>query len=437
MPKSNKRFVAMIMSVMILLIGGILLIVYFTTSVQTKKENKEMLQVFADSYEKNGFPDVIDNLPDLADGEAPPDLSDTDGKPDLSDPPPGFIVNKEEGSEMETSYSHLYEISTFYAVVFDLDGNMKEYFNESSSPFSNEELVKYASDLLDNNDTFHQGKSVTSLVTYGEDYILVTMMDTAATDNAISHLVTNMIIFGAISIVVIFILSFYLAKWVMRPAEVGYEKQKQFISDAGHELKTPISTISANLEVLKREIGQNRWLENISYENERMFTLVCQLLDLAKLESATLELSDVDLSLLCEAVILPFEASAYERGVKFSYHIEKNIHIRGNGVALEKLVSVLTDNAVSHCLTPGEVFIELSQKSGKGRLKVSNTGSPLSEENQKHLFERFYKFDESRVEEKGHYGLGLSIAKAAADEMGAEIYVECQEDKVSFIVDFK
>ncbi|MCR4674871.1 MAG: HAMP domain-containing histidine kinase [Lachnospiraceae bacterium] len=419
MPKSNRRFVAMIMSVLILLIGGILLIIYLTTTIQTEKENKEMLQVFADSYEQSGFPMQIGPPPDLEDLE--------DGElPELPDPPPDFSTT-----------SHLYEISTFYAVAFDTDGNVKEYFNDSSSPFSDEELVEFATKLLNDDTAFHQGKNVTSLVTYGDDYILVTMMDTAAYDSTISYLVKNMLIFGAVSIVVLFFLSFALAKWVMKPAEVGYEKQKQFISDAGHELKTPISAISANLEVLKRESEPNRWLENISYENDRMYSLVCQLLDLAKIESATIVMSEVDLSSVCEAVILPFEASAYERGVEFSYEIPEDIFVHGNSDLLQKLITVLTDNAVSHCLTPGMVRISLVEKMGKKKLVISNTGDAISEENKKHLFERFYKVDESRVEENGHYGLGLSIAKAAADEMGAVIRVECADGLVSFIVEFK
>ena len=418
MPKSNKRFVAMIMSVMVLLIGGILLIVYITTSVQTKKENKEMLQVFADSYDENGFPNQMNF-------EVPEEL---DEAPDFAEAPA-------EAPAEPSAESHLYEISTFFAVAFDTDGNVKEYFNDSSSPFSDEELVEYASNLLDQKDTFYQGKSVVALITYGEDYILVSMMDTAATDSTITHLVVNMIIYGIVAVVVVFFLSFFLAKWVMRPAEMGYEKQKQFISDAGHELKTPISAIGANIEVLKKEIGENRWLDNISYENDRMLTLVCQLLDLAKIESKTSEVYEVNLSLLCEEVLLPFEAFAYERNVEFSYDVGENIFVRGNEDSLKKMLDVLIENGISHSITPGEVRLSLEKKNDKVLLSVSNSGAPLSETEINHMFDRFYKSDASRCEDKGHYGLGLAIAKAAADEMGANIRIECFDEKVYFKVE--
>ncbi len=418
MPKSNRRFVAMIMGILIVLIAGILLTVYITTTVQTQKENKEMLQVFADSYDESGFPQK-NKRPDFAEeGELPSKAEiEEEDLPEISD------------------LSHLYEISTFYAVAFDTDGNVLEYFNESSSPFTDEELVEYASNLLKEGKTYYRGKSVTALITEGEDYYLVTMMDTAATDSTITHLVINMLIYGAVSVVVLFFLSFWLAKWVMRPAEMGYERQKQFISDAGHELKTPISAIGANIEVLKKEVGDNRWLENIAYENDRMFTLVCQLLDLAKLESQKTKMQELDFSSLCEAQLLPFEASAYEKGVEFSYEIEDGITVLGNEESLKKMLDVLVENGISHCDAAGEVQIKLQKKNGKVLFFVSNTGTAIPETERSRMFERFYKSDNSRTEDKGHYGLGLAIAKAAVDEMGASIHIECKEEKVFFILE--
>ena len=403
MPKTNRRFVAMIMGVIILLIAGILLIVYITTNSQTKKETKEMLQVFANAYDINGFPKGIDGP--------------------LGAPPatPGM--------------SHLYEVSTFYAVSFDSDGNVKEYFNDNPTTFSDSDLVEYAKSLLDQGDTYYRGENVTALITYGDDYTLVTMMDTAVTDSTITHLVINMLVYGAVAIVLVFILSFGLAKWVMRPAEKGYERQKQFISDAGHELKTPISAIGANIAVLKKDIGDNRWLDNISYENDRMFSLVCQMLDLARIESQKTEMTEVNFSSLCEAEVLPFEAAAYEQNVDFTYMIESEIVVMGNENFLKKLVGVLIENGISHCKIPGKVRVELKKKNSKTIFFVSNTGDFIPESERAHMFERFYKSDESRAEDKGHYGLGLSIAKAIVDEMGAKIHIECKDGLVSFIVE--
>ncbi len=409
--KTRKRFIAILMIVLVIINVSTLGIIYFTTGYQTRKENKEMLEIFAESYDENGFPtgSFFQPLPD-----------DEKIEIEFKEPP------------VLTDSIHRYQVSTFYAVSFNLDYSVKELLNDVPSSLSDEELVYYASQILESGKTYGTGDTYTYIVTTGDDYILVTMMDTIVIDRTISYLTINMIVLGAISLAILFFVSIYLSKWMIAPTEEAYKKQKQFISDAGHELKTPISTINANLELLKREYPKDDWLKNIAYENDRMSTIVHQLLDLARLENITPVMSEVNLSELCFANIMPFEATAFENEIFFDYEIEDNVIITGDQTNLEKLISILTDNAISHCPKLGEVHIRLFMESGKVHFTAANTGVEIPVEEREKIFERFYKSDSARAESKGHYGLGLSIAKAVVLEHKGKISVDYQNNMVIF-----
>ena len=164
--------------------------------------------------------------------------------------------------------------------------------------------------------------------------------------------------------VLFFFLSVFLARKIVNPLEESYQKQKQFISDAGHELKTPVSVVSANAELLSREIGDNQWLQNIQYENERMGMLVGQLLDLARTENVTPQMEHIDFSRLVAGESLPFESVAFEKGLTLNTNITSNIGVIGNSTQLKQLVSILLDNAIRHSKDQGEVWLTLTKEHG-------------------------------------------------------------------------
>lgn len=400
--KTRIRLVAIIMIFLVAVIATTFVVIYATTKMETTKKNKDMLKLFAEQYELHGFPDSnLDNMPE---GEEP-DVDMTD-----------------------------FHVASFFAVSYDKERKLKSLLNNPFSGFSDEELVSYADKLLDKHRNYSERKDVTYLVTEGDDYLLITMMNTAETDSAIESLIKNMFIFGTVAVLVLFGLSIVLSGWIMKPIEDAYTKQKQFISDAGHELKTPISTINANAEILQREIKDNSWLKNIIYENEKMSVLVHQLLDLSRIESVSIVKEEVNLSELAFACVMPFEATAYEKGINFDYEIADDIKVTGDSSALDKLISVLTDNAISHCEPKGNVRVRLSGDGSHCRLTVSNSGEAISEEDKKHIFERFYRSDKSRAESSGHYGLGLAIANAIVKEHKGDISIECKDNIVSFVV---
>ena len=195
---------------------------------------------------------------------------------------------------------------------------------------------------------------------------------------------------------------------------------------------TPVAVINANLELLSREIGGNQWLSNIQYENERMSALVIQLLEQARAETVTPQMESLDLSRLVYGETLPFESVAYEKGLTLNSEISENVCVSGNSTQLKQLVSILIDNAVRHSSRGNEVRITLRKEKGHALLSVMNDGEEIPPEQQKHLFERFYRTDEARTGEDGHYGLGLAIARAIVTAHKGTIAVRCHHGKVEF-----
>ena len=265
-------------------------------------------------------------------------------------------------------------------------------------------------------------------------YVLVVFMDNTVINENASMLIRYTVLFGIAAIVIFFFLSLILAKKIVMPLEESYKKQKQFISDAGHELKTPVSVVSANAELLSGEIGDNKWLKNILYENERMGILVGQLLELARTENVEPVTETIDFSRLVKGEYLPFESVAFENGLNLICDTENEIFIEGDSSQLKQLVSILLDNGIRHCVDGGTVRLSLSKEKGFIRLSVINPGEEIPPEQRKLIFERFYRIDGARNGDDRHYGLGLAIAKSIVDAHKGRIEVICQDSTVEFKV---
>lgn len=242
------------------------------------------------------------------------------------------------------------------------------------------------------------------------------------------------IIFGSITITVMFFLAVYLAKRIVKPLEESYQKQKQFISDAGHELKTPIAVVNANAEMLQRDIGENQWLANIQYENERMRLLVGQLLELARTENVQPQTARLDFSHLTTGEVLPFESVAYEKGLSIKAEILPDLWIDGDSIQLKLLISILIDNAIRHSENGNNIVVKLTESRISVILSVENSGKLIPPEQQERLFDRFYRVDDARNSEDNHYGLGLAIAKAIVTTHNGKIEIRCYDGLVEFSV---
>ncbi len=270
--------------------------------------------------------------------------------------------------------------------------------------------------------------------------IIVTAVDVSG-DLSLFHSLVKVSIFVILfSVIFVFIFSYYLSKWAIKPVEVSFDNQKRFISDASHELKTPLAVISANADVLETEIGENIWLKNIKNQSALMTDLVYDLLDLAKLDEIkdSLPMKTFDLSGAVLNKTLEFECTAFENHRELKEDIDENISFTGNEDAIKHLISILIDNAIKHSDKNGVVEVSLKSTGNRKILSVYNTGNGIKDSEKDKIFNRFYRSDQSRSKETGGYGLGLSIAKTIVETHKGKIYVEGEEGKwIKFIVEFK
>lgn len=405
--ESRRKIVAAIMSVLVTLWVGTLGVIYASSYFEMSKQNQEMLRTHAEMYSLSQYGETV-----------PPE------KPQPDD-------NKGFKRDFDPQ-SPKFQLSTFYTVAVSYSGEILEIKNEQSAVHSDDDLKELALTVIKNDKQYGTDKNLAFYKADKGEYILVTFMDNTVINENAMTLLRYTLIFGGAAIVVFFFISVFLARKIVTPLEESYQKQKQFISDAGHELKTPVSVVSANAELLSREIGENQWLQNIQYENERMGTLVCQLLDLAKTENVTPQTERIDFSRLAVSEALSFESVAFENGLVLNQNIENSVYVDGNSTQLKQIISILLDNAIRHSKERGEVRLTLTKERGFAKLSVINKADEIPEEEQTKIFERFYRVDTVRNGEDKHYGLGLAIAKAIVITHKGKISVRCYDGFVEF-----
>lgn len=405
--KSRRKIVAAIMSVLALLWIGTLAVIYASSYFEMSERDRGMLLEHAERY--------VLHQPL---GERPP------GKPE-PDPDPG-----------RPRYSDLpsFQLSTFYTVAMTYEGEALEIKNPQREVHSDEELESLARDILGEGEATGTESNLVYCAVDKGGYMLLAFKDNTILHESMNTLFRYTLLFGGIAMAALFFLAVWLAGRIVQPLEESYQKQRQFISDAGHELKTPIAVVSTNAELLARELGENKWLANIQYENERMGVLVTQLLELSRVENVTPKREQIDLSHLVNGEVLPFESVAFENGLLLNPSIAENIFVEGNSAQLKQLVSILLDNAIRHGDGGKEIRLILKAEHGSANLSVVNTGAEIPSEQRAQLFERFYRVDTVRSGEDRHYGLGLAIAKAIVLSHGGKISVSCGDGLVTFKV---
>ncbi len=230
--------------------------------------------------------------------------------------------------------------------------------------------------------------------------------------NVLNALTIHIVIYLVLGVIVV-ITSFN----VFRPIKDTFIKQKQFISNASHELKTPLTIISANAEIIK-STNDSQWIDNINSQTERMNLLVNDLLMLAKIDENKTPLASLEFN-LSEVIVndtLPFDAVAYEKGKNLILDVQDNIQYKGDLQSVKNIVNILLDNAIKHAEKGGEIIVTLKKENNKISFTVFNSGSNVPDNQANKVFERFYRADPSRSRDYGGgSGLGLSIAKGIAD----------------------
>ena len=231
--------------------------------------------------------------------------------------------------------------------------------------------------------------------------------------------------------------SILLSRWATRPVEKAWTQQRQFLSDASHELKTPLTVILSNAELLEQaQLSDKpaRWTDNILSEAGRMRSLVEEMLTLARADNMvrTAVLTEVSLSDIAADAVLAFEPVAFEAGKPLEYDIDRDAAVLGDGDKLRQLIGILLDNAIKYGAQGGTIHLRLQKTDRQAVLTVSNPGEPIPPEKLGRLFERFYRADDSRGEQSG-FGLGLSIAQTIAQEHKASLKAESDAESTRFI----
>lgn len=392
--RSRKRIIAAIMAVLALLFIATLIAIYAFSYAEVYDRNTRMLEGYAAGYQTERLPLGFTRPNDV------PQWRD-DGRP---------------------------QSAPYYAVLFDMLGNVVAVENTTSSGYTSGELASLAREAVVRGEKSGLEGSLMFAVERAAGYTLVAFMDNTLVTESMGTLFRYTLIVGLIALVALFFVARWLAGRIVRPMQQAYEAQRRFISDAGHELKTPVAIMEANAEMLQREVGDNQWLHNMRYENERLGLLVSQLLELARTEEQAVSRETVDLSHIVEAEALSNEPRAFERGMQLIADIEDGIEVEGDGGKLAQLVAILLDNALSYGVPKSDAEVTLDRSGRAARLRVSNAVSPddIEHLDTAALFDRFTRVDKARTgndedNAETHYGLGLAIARAITEAHGGSI----------------
>ena len=407
--KTRRRIVFAVVFSLLALIIVTMTTVYVSNVIATRKRQEEMLKTYVEQYSLND--EKESGKENKNGGELPPLIPE--GQNPMRDEPQ-------------------FRLSTFYSVAYSKTGEVLKVNNGNEVMQSEQSLIEISSSVLNSGKTSGTKGNLFYLVSDCGDYTLVAMIDKTLDNDNQNILLRQILVIGAVSAAVLIVISVFIARRIVKPLEESDKRQKRFISDAGHELKTPIAVISANSELLRRQIGENEWLNNIDYENERMADLVKQLLFLSKAERGEAK-ETLDFSKLTEGEVLPFETLAFEKGKKIESVVDSGITVEGNINQLRQLVSILLDNAISHGVGD-TISLSLTKEKHDARLTVKNGAEELTANQLAHLFDRFYRTDEARSDSGSHYGLGLSIAQAVVKSHGGDIRAEYRDGQAIFSV---
>lgn len=353
-------------------------------------------------------------------------------------PPPVFQFGASHEEEMEEQgEERRFTMVPVFVVLLDEDGGPAQVTGGNNVEVSDQVVAQAVAAATEESGAI-SGLNLRYLQdTDREGNSRIAFADMGWETDSLWPLIRSSLLVGALALGGFFVISLMLSGLALKPAEEAWEQQRRFVADASHELKTPLTVILTNTGILLAHSGdtiaqQQKWVEYIGDEAQRMRALVEDLLFLAKSdagkETAPVT-APVDVSELTWSALLPFEPVAFEQGVEMESDIADQLTVQGNADQLRRLVAILLDNAVKYAGNGGRVKLVLSRPERGGVcLTVHNTGPAIPPEHLPHLFERFYRADDSRARTSGGYGLGLAIAKRIVDGHGGSIAVSSGED---------
>ena len=234
----------------------------------------------------------------------------------------------------------------------------------------------------------------------------ITLIESEDTIKQLKITIIVSIVIGVLGLIIIYIIAKKISKTIVKPVAEAFERQKQFVSDASHELKTPLAVIEANADVLQDKVGENKWITYIQNEVQSMNKLVNDLLTLARMENAvTTNNQKFDLSKEVQMSVSVFESIIYEKQIKLETNIDNGIEFNGDKEDIKHIISILLDNAIKHTEANNKIIVNTSKEKNVIKIQIKNQGKAIPEEEREKIFERFYRIDKARSRSEKRYGL--------------------------------
>ena len=408
------RMTAMVIAVLVLVSAGIVLATHLANERNIAAQAEETLSALAESPGASDFRK-----------ETPPPKPDEDDdgnrfgrkndrRGDGGQPP-------EIRSGRDAAAAGL---SNSYTITLNEDGSVAFWTSDRADMYTDRQVAEIAESALA--DGRECGRVGTQFYRRTETGLIV--LDARLDFLSASGVLRSTILIAAASCLLLSLLAWLLIRRMVQPVEDAFTRQKQFVSDASHELKTPLAVISANAEVLEQEIGENEYLGYIRSEVHRTDTLVNNLLTLARMDrGAEAAMGRFDLSRALLDVTLPFESTVYEAGKTMETDIPEGIDCTGNEDMVKQLAVILLSNALKYSDDGGRIEVSLKVRGKQRELRVFNTGKAIAPEDQEHIFDRFWRADPAHGRETGGHGLGLAIARTIVDAHRGKIAVDSRE----------
>ena len=418
----RRRMTLMVIAVLILVSSGIVLAISLANSHSIAAQAEETLSVLTENAGAG------ENRMQRPDGSMDPrgGRMNRDRRGFRGEPP-------EIRSGRDAAAAGL---NNSYTISLNADGSVASWDSDRPGLYTDEQVAVIAESILA--DGRNSGRIGTQFYRKTEQsgQTLLTVLDARLDYLSASNVLRSTILIAAAACVLLSLLAWLLIRRMVQPVEEAFTRQKQFVSDASHELKTPLAVISANAEVLEQEIGENEYLGYIRSEVRRTDTLVSNLLTLARLDrkEGTAEMKSFNLSRALLDVVLPFESTVYEAGKTLETEIPDNMECTGNEEMIQQLAVILLSNALKYSNEDGRIEVSLKARGRQRELRVFNTGDPIAPENREKIFDRFWRADPAHGRETGGHGLGLAIARTIVETHKGKISVESIEGGNAFTV---
>lgn len=415
------------MGSVLFVLAVLITVINLANYVSRDRASTEVLTLLSES--DGVFPELgPDNLPLMPRGGFSEDRPEPPANDRL------FLQNRHSPFSEESPYE-----TRYFTVELTKDNVLVDVDTGQIAAVNKSEAVKLAKELS----AAGKQKGYTGNYKYlateqADGNMLYVFLDCTRDLSSIRQFFEISVLVSVIGAAAIFVLVVLLSRRAIRPIEESYRKQKEFITNASHELKTPLAVIRSCTDVLAMEEdeGNKKWIDGISSEVTKLSALVNDLVGLSRMDEGTdrLQKEDFDLSTTVSETLEPFALSAESREIGFSKTIEEGVHYRGDEKLLRQLVSILADNAVKYTPAGGKIQFSLKRSGRHCKLVAENTAEGLPAGRQERLFDRFYRGDESHSSKKQGFGIGLSMARAIVGAHGGKIEAVAEDGRLKISV---